>query len=202
MTRTLFAALLVAAAPLAAAADDPKKPDYFPLAKGHKWEYAAQAGDNKVDITITVTAVKTEKGKVTATRVVTEPNRDTTEEITVTAAGVSGHLFPGIPAEHRATLLKYPVKPRDTWTEKFQIKEKDLVALSTVKEPEEVKVPAGTFKAVPVETGVLIGEGEESFGLTTWYADGTGVVKQKVVLGNNALTVTLQLKKFTPGKGD
>ena len=202
MTRTLFAALLLAAAPalVAAAADDPKKPDYFPLANGHKWEYAAQAGENKVDITITVTAVKTENGKIKATRVVTEPNRDTTEEITVDATGVSGHLFPGIPVEHRATLLKYPVKPRDTWTDKFQLKEKDVLALSTVKETEEVKVPAGTFQAVPVETGVIIGEGEESFGITTWYADGTGVVKQKVVLGNNACVVTLQLKKFTPGK--
>ena len=47
MHRTLFAILLVAVAPAWAAADDPKKPDYFPLAKGNKWDYEMKIGDEK-----------------------------------------------------------------------------------------------------------------------------------------------------------
>ena len=68
---------------------------------------------------------------------------------------------------------------------------------ATVKEPEEVKVPAGTFKAVPVETGLLVRE--QSVGITTWYAPGTGIVQIKVAAAADEL-ITLRLTKFTPGK--
>ncbi|HJZ55477.1 MAG TPA: hypothetical protein VKE74_10985 [Gemmataceae bacterium] len=198
MTRPLFTALLFALAPLPATADEPKKPDYFPLAKGHKWEYIAEVGDTKEDFIITVTAVKTENGKTTATRRINDMGREREEDVTVGPDGVLGNLLPGLMADRRITLLKYPVKPRDTWTEKFQIKDQDIIALSSVKEAEEVKVPAGTFQAVAVETGVLAGEGKDSLGITTWYANGTGMVKMKLVAGEKAVTV--QLKKFTPGK--
>jgi hypothetical protein len=200
MHRTLLAALVVALAPAWAAAVEPKKPDYFPLAKGHMWEYAGEFGDNKVSVTATVTALRAEAGKVTATRALVltmvDQTREVEEELAADPAGVYGSPIFDVKSDPKVTLLKLPAKPRDAWTEKAKMGRAEVLVTSSVKEPVEVKVPAGTFTALPVETG-LLAEGE-ALGITTWYADGVGMVKQKAVVGAN--TLTLQLKKFTPGK--
>jgi hypothetical protein len=126
-----------------------------------------------------------------------EESRNRDLKVIVTADGVQGPIFLEMPTEPLARLLKYPVKAGDTWTEKLTFREdKSMIAISTVKEPEEVKVPAGTFKAVPVVTSVLVEK--EPAGFTAWYADGVGLVQAKYHLGTN--TITVKLKKFTAGK--
>jgi hypothetical protein len=66
----------------------------------------------------------------------------------------------------------------------------------TVGREEEVKVPAGTFKALPVVTVVQLPGGQYKY--TTWFAPGVGVVKS-VSPGQKGETVQV-LMAFTPGK--
>jgi hypothetical protein len=195
MNRTLFAILLVAA-PAWAAADEPKKPDYFPLAKGNKWDYEVKVGDEKREFTLEITAVKAEKGTTTAEFVVRTGEEEETGEVIADAEGVRGR-FNTLKMDPPLTLLKYPLKANDRWAEKLQIQNDEVLVSSSVKEAEEVKVPAGTYKAVPVETGLLVRK--DAVGITTWYAAGVGIVQIKVVAGE-AEVASLRLKKFTPGK--
>lgn len=174
--------------------------DYFPLAKGHTWEYAGKVNDAKVNVTATITAVKVENGKTTATRALAlkmgDEIKESEEELTVDAAGVQGNVIFDVKSEPRLTLLKFPLKPRDTWSQKATINKGEFLVMSTVKDATEVKVPAGTYTAIPIETGLLF-DGE-AVGITTWYADGVGMVKLKMVYGAN--TFDFELKKFTRGK--
>lgn len=200
MSRTSFAVLVLAALP--AAADDAKTPDYYPLAKGHTWEYVGTLNNDKVNVTVTVKAVEVVLGRATATRTLAltkgDETRTSDEEVVVDPNGVLGNPIFDVRTDPPLTLLKFPVKPRDTWSQKSRINGngREYLAMTTVKEAAEVKVPAGTFTAIPVETGLLF-EGE-AVGITTWYADGVGMVKLKMTFGAN--TFEIELKKFTRGK--
>ena len=66
----------------------------------------------------------------------------------------------------------------------------------TVGKEEEVTVPAGTFKAIPVTSQVDVGG--RLLKNTSWYAPGVGVVK--VVMANDGNERVQELKEFTPGK--
>lgn len=194
MARAAFIAMFLAALP--SAGDEPKKADYYTLAKGNKWDYVAEIGDMKKEASFEVTAVKKDGDKVIADVLMTEENRTRDLKVVVSADGVQGPMFLEIPTEPLARMLKYPVKPGDTWTEKLTFREdRTMIALSTVKEVEEVKVPAGTFQAVPVVVSVQVEK--EPAGFTAYYVDGVGLVQAKYHLGNN--TITVKLKKFTPG---
>lgn len=65
-----------------------------------------------------------------------------------------------------------------------------------VNGPEEVKVPAGKFKAVKVTyTGVVFGSRRS---MLVWYAEGAGVVKQ--VYCPDSSNIIIELVRYAPGK--
>ena len=65
----------------------------------------------------------------------------------------------------------------------------------TVAGVEEVKVPAGTFRAIRVVTESTDSSGKEFQTITTWYAPGIGPVRI-----DYANSKTCRLVSFTPGK--
>jgi hypothetical protein len=90
-------------------------------------------------------------------------------------------------------LLKLPAKAGDEWEVRSTRNEVEFKLTATVRKVEKVKVPAGTFEAVPV---VLEGTvGGRTITATQWYAPGVGLVKV-----NQGETTIEELKSFTPGK--
>jgi len=195
MIRPLSAVLFLALVPLAAAQDD-KKPDLYPLTEGNKWQYSVSVMGNKVDVVTEVTASATKKGKTTATVTAKTPDgNDISEELTADAKGVYRASISGVKTDKPLTIIKYPVKNGATWTEEIKINGMDAEVKTTVGDTEDVKVPAGKYKATPHEAVIKIGGQEVK--ATSWYADGVGIVKQKMTFGG--IEATMELKKFTKG---
>lgn len=220
MTRLAFAIVTLAAVvfsegthPRLASADDPKAPDYFPVALGSRWEYKTtfdEKGAKTPEALANVTTIKevvkveTTDGKTIATLesaidfgAGAGPNKEKTrEEVVIDAGGVSSVRGGGAKPPPPLPMLKYPLKPGVIFTETTKDGDIELTTTVTVKEPQEVSVPAGKFKAVPVETA--IGTKTERVTRTAWYAPGVGVVKQTYAA--DKLTITLELKKYAQGK--
>jgi hypothetical protein len=96
-------------------------------------------------------------------------------------------------------LLKYPIKARDTWQIEypFQVGLTGIKGTVTVLGEEEVKVPAGTFKAVKLERVITEENGKllaKPLKITVWFARGVGRVKVVPSEGTH-----LELLSFTPG---
>lgn len=199
MIRPLSAALLVALVPLAARAgqdDEDAKPDYYPLVKGNKWVYVATVGDQKLEATTEVTAVTKKKGKLVATLTTKAGDKEAEEELTADAKGVYRSSFAGMKPSRPLTIIKYPLKSGDTWTEKLEVGGMEVNVESEVGEPANLKVPAGKFKTMPVTATISVG-GQELKSIS-WYADKVGMVKQKVTVGD--IDIVIELKKFTPAE--
>jgi hypothetical protein len=197
MPRLLYAALLVAIVPTWTPADEPKKGDFYPVAKGSKWEYQVDLGGQKIEATSEVTKFETKGGKSFATAEVNVAGQTITEEVSVDDKGVYKHTFQGMNVDKPMTVLKYPLKAGTTWTEKGSVGGMEIEAKYTIKEPEKVTVPAGTYeKAVPVEMNIQVAG--QAINATVWYAEGVGAVKQNVEVGGTK--IALELKKFTAGK--
>jgi hypothetical protein len=220
MTRLALAAALAAVfcggshPPLAnATADDPKAPNYFPVATGSRWEYKTtfeEKGTKTPDALANVTTIKevvkveAKDGKTVATfesvldfgpgaGLNKEKSR---EDVVIEAAGVSSVRGGSPKPQPPLPMLKYPVKAGVIFTETTKDGDVELTTTVTVKDAVEVSVPAGKFKAVPVET--TVGGKTEKVTTTAWYAEGVGVVRQAYVA--DKLTITLELKKYIPGK--
>src|SRR5262249_8826729 len=107
--------------------------------------------------------------------------------------------------EPAVCLLKLPHKDGARWevastrTFKSGFSVKDSSKF-TAYGPEEVKVPAGTFKAIRVVSIPADGTGWPS---TVWYAPGVGVVRSTSEVrlgGERPKSVESVLKSFTPAK--
>lgn len=189
MTRFL-SALVLAAVPTGAFAQP--KPNLYPLAEGNKWEFRVETGGRKIDATTEIIKSEVKAGK----RLFTLESRigpvTSREELSADGQGVYRHSFNGVTLDMPLMILQYPPRP-GTWTGKTKADGMDLSFTMTMRAVAEVKVPAGTYKAVPVD---LVGNvaGQKLTG-TTWYADGVGVVKQSVTLG--ATEIQMELTKFS-----
>ena len=196
MIRPVAAVLFLALVPYVAAQDD-KKPNLYPLTEGNKWQYVVNVMGNNVDVVTEVTASKTTKGKTKATVTAKGPDgKDIAEELTADEKGVYRSSISGVKTDRPLTIIKYPVKNGATWTEKLQINGMDATVVTEVGETEDVKVAAGKYKATPHEATIKIAGQEVK--ATSWYADGVGIVKQKMSFGG--IDATMELKKFTKGE--
>jgi hypothetical protein len=172
---------------------------YFPTADGVKRVYEMRIGDNTIEIIEVVTKVEKKDGvwRVGLGREVDGEVQPMTT-VRVSDKGVFRVATAGreLPAPH--PLLKLPAKPGDTWeweqegppgagTRKITYK---------VGKEEEVEVPAGKFKAIPVEA--VIDQAGRVEKVTYWHAPGVGIVK--FVSNSGAPERTQVLKSFTPGK--
>jgi hypothetical protein len=196
MIRAAVAVLLIGSLPALVAAQDPKKPDYSPFAKGHRWDYRLSSGGQTADATAEITQVTTKDGRRVAKADVSVGGTTLTEENAADDKGLYLLSYHGKKLTPHRTILRLPVKTGDTWTEKYKDGDDDAEATSTVRAAETVTVPAGKYSAIPIDT-VIRTKGQRATS-TTWYADGVGVVKLTATAEGQ--TVTLELVKFTPGK--
>ena len=189
----LAIALVVASAPLHAAPIPKEKPaakvpNHFPCELYTKWEYECGKNTSVVE----VTKVRHEKDCRIVTFTHTRPSDGTMgiQLCRVTKDGVWG-LGSGKNADKESLMLRFPLKPGDTWTEEVRGLGK---ITSIVREPTTVEVPAGKF-AVLGTSWTVQGVPAEVFNITEFYADGVGRV---MTPPGRAGQAPILLKKFIP----
>lgn len=164
---------------------------YYPTRVGDKWTYVVSSASGKIkdfELTEEVVSVKDKEG---ITSVVVgrwydgklHPNR----ERQISDKGVwQTHNAAGEKYETPWIHLKLPHKPGQSWHVEL------IDQTMTAQGPEKIKVPAGTYEAIRVESRL---KGNKSDPVQTdWYAREIGVIKA------TAGDTTMVMKSFTPGK--
>jgi hypothetical protein len=134
-------------------------------------EYRLEVNGMKVEATAEIIRSELKDGKRSATLESRAGGVTTKEELSSDDKGVYRTSFNGVPTDKPITIVKYPTKA-ETWTESVKIMGMEMKATTTAKAVAEVKVAAGTYKAIPVEVVAEIA-GQKILA-TTWYADGVG----------------------------
>ncbi|HJZ55760.1 MAG TPA: hypothetical protein VKE74_12400 [Gemmataceae bacterium] len=200
MTRllALSAPLVFLPAVLAAPAPDDKKEPvlYFPTKVGTKWVYESPASKSFLRITTVETKEGAKLVTVASESELAGQTFKTVETFRVSGEGLFKLGFDEKVFDPPQCLLKLPHVPGAKWEWLLKGDDKFRVDYKAGK-LEDVKVPAGEFKAVPVED-VLTGNAVR-MERTVWYAPNVGVVK-KTWLVNGGGQQTEVLKSFTPGK--
>lgn len=201
--RVLFGLVLIAFASAGFAQEkkDEKKPlNLLPLAKGTKWEYTATVSGKTVDSSLEVTDVtegKKEKPPQATLTTVVAGEQAGQETYSADETGVYQHTLSGADLKTPTVAVRYPVKAGTKWSHKLDLEGMEGTLELEQLGSEEVKVPLGKYTAYPVRMAVKVG-GKTLITSTSWYADGVGIVKNESRAGD--LTITLELKKFTPPK--
>jgi len=176
------------AAPVPAGARKP--PIYFPHRVGDRWVF----WDGEFESTQVVAAVNVRDGRTVITVAVeTEDDRLVpSRQVEVTERGV--YELPRARGGSPRCLLDHPVRPGTTLRWKWDAGTESR----TVRGPERVTVPAGTFEALRVEYWVTLpASPDPALVKTAWYAPGVGLVKctGEVPHGDGVL------RSFIPGSG-
>jgi hypothetical protein len=200
MVRPLAAVLVLVVALASAPAaprpkDPPKPPVYIPTAVGTRWVY----DHNGQELVEEVTGAVSKDGETVLTiQFKLAGQAEYPRTVAVSDKGVFDrgiHKFTYDPV----CLLRYPVQAGEAWDVTLG-QQKGLLGYEgkrTVGEPEQVSVPAGTFRAVPVrlemasKNGRKLGDPEVH---TWWWARDVGVVRYQ------SRDTDRKLKAFTPSK--
>lgn len=169
--------------PAAARVAPPRaEPLYFPTRIGTRRVYTAGAVE-KVDV---VTAVRAEAGGALTVTVTDPALPDSARHVRVSRTALE--LVPGPDGARGRDVLRPTAADSEQW---LPWGEGGLVFRQAGF--EQVTVPAGTFRALRVDTGPRSGPGFRAES-SVWYAPGVGTVRQV----NNGVEV-LSLKSFEPG---
>lgn len=175
LTFTFFLLTITAAAQKAPAQD------YFPLRVGDSWTYRTSADSSE----FTVKVLSEEKQADGTIAYLLERKAGALVHTWYSKANGWVNILREAYPEHEGLmvhhdkpklLLKVPLAPGAKWT--WAGKSTTLVDMtesSKVVGFERVVVPAGTFRAMKVET--QISEGAGALLRTFWYADGVGLIK-------------------------
>ncbi|AWM37875.1 hypothetical protein C1280_13285 [Gemmata obscuriglobus] len=155
---------------------------YFPTVVGAKWVYEDERGGEEA---VEVSAVEKDGDELVVSRKGVDGTSTRYTQMIVSTKGL------------RQPKDAFNDKPEPVWVLKCGLRAGESwetpSGKRTLHEAEEVKVPAGTFKALRV----VVESGTET--LTSWYAPGVGEVK-RTQKRCGTVTVIRSLKSFTPGK--
>ncbi len=182
--------------------------EYYPLREGLAWTYAAKIAEKGKQTEIPASTRVTGKKKVgdaecfsVETRVGGSVSR---EFVTVDGAGVRVHGSSHESAEYvygtPLLRLKVPLAKGISWEGEAGRGGVTVAYRSKVEDEEEVEVPAGKYRAFRVRVDMESPAGKtESL---SWYAKGTGLVRQWVRQSNPsaAVELTIELKSFEEGR--
>jgi hypothetical protein len=196
-----FPLLVFAATELAAQAKLRETP-YYPLRVGTIWHY--RAGDGK----FTIQVARHEKvGETLCAVLETKRNGKVvgSEHLAVASDGIYRHTLtlPSSSAKPEneknqltikppLLLLKLPPEEGDSWKIGSKADDKTFRGSFEVGE-QEITVPAGTYKTTRVTSQDLEVNALKA-GITTFYAEGVGMVKQIIEVGD--VKVEIELEKF------
>jgi hypothetical protein len=175
-----------------------KPADYYPMKVGNKWHYLVELGNGrKVVFLYQIAKIDTVDGKQRA-RVEMVVNGEVrgTEQIGVEDGGVFRYRINEIPISPPACLLKWPVKEGESWTTEMKLGDQPVTMSAKAGTREELKVPAGTYRAISVAIDKI--EGASRARITSWFAPKVGIVRQSIEMqGGN---INMELMKFENSK--
>jgi hypothetical protein len=202
MRRLLSASLFVALGCLGSvSAQDGKDALYFPVEVGAKRVFE-KTQNGKVTGTMTSTVTKVERtGDVYVVHWESDPGggKEFPTVYEISPKGIVRIMAGNQKEVPPFPLLKVGGKAGESWSGSFQgVPGTDPVkyTLKSLAE-EEVEVPAGKFKAIPVVMEYEAMPGKAA-SITQWYAVGIGNVK--VLSKGDGIDVNVVLKSFAPGK--
>jgi hypothetical protein len=204
--------LLVAAAAMPGRTQEKKgyKSEWYPLSEGNHWRYKATVNDaptQQVDITVgkpeafehkyTVDKKEvSEAGVRYRLKIVTVSKKNELfEHVAVLRDGVYRLSTANKEITPPLMFLKLPIKQGQSWTVNATSENVTLAGTFTC-EADDVKVPAGAFKAVHVSCPDFQ-LNNEKMAVDYWFAKDVGIVKQHVRVGKS--NVLLELEQFKPG---
>lgn len=202
---SLIAALLPACTPPAETkvasealqAPVPDQPNYFPLARGNTWVH--QYTFNGLGYEVVTEVVRIEENgprkTVTLSTRLGAGRTPKSETLIVDDTGIYQLRFSDIDLGRPVADLKYPVRPGTNWTDRYTADGRDYTFAGEIGEAEEVEVPAGKFRAVPVRYAFTTPD--KTIDIRRWYAAGIGQVKTTASVGG-VESVRIELKRFTP----
>jgi hypothetical protein len=159
---------------------------YFPTTVGAKWVY----DDTNGDYVVVVTRVEERKGtRVVTVERETGDGRVPEEVMEVSATGFVRTHYPGGVLDPPLEILKVPFKVGDSWPFRLD----GCEGTKTISAVETIKVPAGTFEAVRVDTEYT--RANQRRLVRSWYAPGIGLLRM-----TEDGTDLWVLKAFVPGK--
>lgn len=179
------------------AAEQPS-PNYYPLAKGTKWEYRISDEESEMAVQCEITDVETKNGKTHGRMEAKFPNAVTMgEELYADSLGIYRTAFCGVKLSQPVAIVKYPAKSGDSWKEAIKLGGMEGTVTITIKDAAAtIEVPAGKFVTLAVHSVVEV-QGHKSVA-RIWYANGVGIVKQESICGEK--TMRMELMKFYPAK--
>jgi hypothetical protein len=158
----------------------PDQADYFPLKVGTKWHYRREDASTGATERQVQQVAEVEKidGRAVLARleVVSQGTVTLTEHVSRTAVGICRHRTDRIDITPPQRLLRFPVKAPDAWASEIKIGDLEGKLTCRVIGRETLTVPAGKFDTVRVDME-MAWVGAEKWQVTTWFAPGTGVVK-------------------------
>jgi hypothetical protein len=189
--------------------DDTPEP-YTPTKVGTKWAVRFHRGGDVTNYEVTAVEVEKDGAKLVTIYersvrkepfviVGQEPKDEVLEsfeKVRVSDTGIqtvaTKHKNDAWKKSESSFFLPSPLKPGDKW--EYKIPREKYAVVDTVGKPERVKVPAGTFEAIPVYVEGTQG-GKKLPNRTFWYAPGIGVIKS--MIGDE---LGVELISFTPPK--
>jgi hypothetical protein len=178
-----------------------KQADYYPLRVGNKWHYQLDVNGKAINMVGHIAKTETVNG-VSMARFEGSVDGKTvtaTEHLSSSDKGVFRHRYNGQEMDPPLTLMKYPIKEGETWTTQTKVSGQELKIETTVGKWEEVEVPAGKFKAIPVL--IVTKEAGNTISAKYWFAANVGVVMQDMDVAG--LKINMKLAKFegmSPGR--
>ena len=203
-------ALLLAPAPLPAAASLAMADTYYPLAKGSKWVYSTDYAD---DTELIHEVIGTEKigevdcfivehktvGPTLGTRMMRK------EWLAADGDGILIHKVSRGKSELDVVKpffkTKHILRKDDEWKGQAKAEENPPMYEYRVEGEEDVEVPAGKYKAVKVHVKIESGSRHSAEG-AEWYAKNVGIVKSEMTIraSGSEFSLVSELKRFEPGK--
>jgi hypothetical protein len=198
---TLSALAIVLAAPAAPPTESP--PAYHPTRLGAERVYQTVYQGRNGEFTLVITSVAE---KDSATMVTVTTKQPTTgvlqlhEIVSVSPAGLFTLTVGNRGAlDEPSCFLKLPHRNGQRWAMDSSSPNFRTKGTCTAFGPEQVRVPAGTFDAIRVESESQV-EGGELRLTTNWFAPVVGMVKMVSKAKGDDREVTFLLKSFTAGK--
>ena len=185
---------VLAAGGLVPAQDAALTTPYFPLEVGSVWHY--KCGENRFQLKV----VKFEdvgKTKCAKVELFVNNKSEAAEHIAVTKEGVLRFSFDGKKAEPPILFLELPVKADKVWKVESKVDGQPLKGGFKSGVEDNVKVPAGIYKTVTV-TGVDLEANFVKLGLTYYFAENVGMVKQVIEISGQKIVI--ELEKYEPAK--
>lgn len=172
---------------------------YFPLETGNVWNF--KAGDGQSAQLKVVRKTKYNQNDVFEVKLegksFTEVKLLTVEEFGIRLwkyTVTRGNTTHETPYPEPLLEAAFPPEPGKKWHVKMTDGQKLIVRTTEMMAPEEIQVPAGKFKAIPVRVTVKTGDRVTSE-LTTWYALDVGIVRKEI--GSGEKKGVLELESFT-----